>query len=793
MYAIQQSVERLTLPIVTNSTSAGVRTHFFLYRRAKYTIMISLMNMRTTLILMAATMAPIYAQEPAENSAQIYARLAAPTTVTTATVEQRAAAYPALSIIPADVESVLTVNRISEICMGVSAALEASAEREVPAELGMLDSFTIATGKGSAELYKHIAAIYAYNSDEAEQVHDFFTRWSKNAATPVGAVINKPILAYINAAKSAAISSIENLKLPSFYSVVTVKPEGEQMLGEWQQIAVSNMREDIGEEYDDGMREIYSNNGYEGIKITLKGDSFINPDVDYDYETDTITKKPLNDVQLAARKAIDGRTIYVGLKQEGTKLIAVVTENEADFALPTDAAASLLGTDKLCKADANLTKSPYMLCYATPGINFSSYEIQTAPFVGIPTLIKDIFTELAAQPGDNQTTWAGAAKGAELLSNVVKALIQPTATVPNIVQVWAEGSTLQLQYDGNTKGKTYLPGKLSLTSVPDKPGTIFYTESSPVSFNIGAGCGEIVDAIVSVVDGMIATVPAKDQAEIVPQVAMAKQFLPDVKELCAAIGNIGEGMGNSTALTIDSAGNMPMLLGGTPGNKTAIPRICFYAGVTDRSKLSSGWNSIVKIAGNIAGKLDQDPAIVNMLPIVPSQSGNLISYTVAMPWFTPDMVPCVAVSDTTFTAGTSSAYNAEIAAAATGNTAFTGSVCTLKFNQMASTARGIARELATVAKAEKEPLSLNNTPSTSGDLAANDDIEDGEDYIEEEDYEEEDLYTYHRQSPAEERAETAEDIAETLENAARFINRIDGVSTINGSTHTLRLQIQLSK
>lgn len=747
------------------------------------------MNMRTTLMMMAATMAPLYAQEPAESTAQVYARLTAPAAATTATVEQRAAAYPALSVLPADVEAVLTVNRLAEICQSVPVAFGADPE-DAPAELSMLDSFAIASGKGSAELCKHIAAIYAGAGEEGEEVQEFFTHWSNKATTPAGAIIGKLSQAYVAATKAAAIDSIKSVKAAPLYGVLTAKPEGAQMLAEWKEIAVDGMREGIGEEYDDGMREVYSNNGYEGIKITLKGEDLIHPDVDFDYKTGNITRKPLSDIQLAAREALNNRTIYVGLRVEGTKLIAVVTENEADFALPTAAEQSVLATDKVSKADANLNQVPYLLGYATPGLGVANTEIRLAPFVCLPGLMKDIFTELAAQPGDHQATWAKAAQGTELLGNTAQALLMPAATMPEIIQIWGNGSTLQLQYDGNTQGASYQPGKLSLTSVADKPGTIFYAESTPTTYNCSAGCGDIVNAIVSVADGLIATAPAEAQAEITPTVTMAKQFLPEVKELCAAIGNIGEGMGNSMAVTIDSAGSMPMVLGGAPGNKTAIPRICFYSGVTDRSKLSAGWDSIVKIAGNVAGKIGQDPAIVNMLPIVPAQTANLTTYTVAMPWFTPDMVPCVAVSDTAFTAGTSSAYNAEIATAATGDTAFTGCVSTIKFGPLATTARGIADELAAAAQAEKAPLTLEDESPVA---VTEEEDEDSEDYIEEEDYEEEDRYTFHRPSPAEERAETADDVADTLENVAKFVDRVDAVSTINGSTHTIRMQIQLKK
>lgn len=751
-----------------------------------------LMNMRTTLMMMAATMAPLYAQEPAESTAQIYARLTAPAAGTSATAEQRAAAYPALSVLPADIESVFTMNQIAELSTAIPAAFGADPE-DTPSEMTMIESLSIATGKGSVEFCKHLDSIFTYFYQQDESIPIFFTALADSMPNPAGATVRKLGDAYFASVKAAALSSIKTAKVPALYGVLTSKAENAALLAAWYDSAVQGTRSGIEEnESSDEMREVYSKNGFEGIKITLKGDQMVSPDYDFDEDTGKLIKKPLNEMQTAIRDAVDGRVLYLVFKLEGNKLISIITENEADIALPADAAQSFLGSDKLAKADANLGKSPIMLAYTAPGMFDTLTNIELSAYIGLPGLAKDIFTELASQPGENQATWAAAAKGTELLCNTYKPFLLPNSTQPELLQIWSEGATIQLQQDGSTQGVNYTPGKLSLTSVPDKPSTILYFEGTPATYGSGnAGYSEIIDAIVNVADGVIAAIPAENQAELAPQVAMAKQFLPDLKDLCGALGTIAEGMGNSTALTVDSAGSMPMILGGTPGNKTAIPRICFYSGVTDRSKLSEGWDKIVTVAANVATKLGSDPSVVNMLPIVPATKGNMTSYSVAMPWFTPDMVPNVTISDTAFTAGTSSNYNEEIVTCATGSTPFAGVVCTIKFGPIATTARGIANELATIAKAEKESsLSLeDNAPAATTD----EEDYDGEDYIEEDDYEEEESYSYRRTSPAEERAEQMEEVADMLENVAKLIDRVDGTTTAEGNSRTIRMQIQLRK
>ncbi len=743
------------------------------------------MNMRTTLMLMAATMAPIYAQEPAESTAQTYARLAAPVTAPATTPSQRAAVYPSLAYIPADAEVILTINNISEIAGTFAKAIGET--DGMPEEFTLFDALTIATGKGTQELLSHAAAIYAEQATEEEDYIDFFEEWAETT-TPASAIIRKQTEAYLANLKAQSITSIKSIKVPTIYGIITTKSGGEAMLSQWLNNAFGEMTENI--ENDDPnktRREVYDKNGYKGLKITLKGEDMVDRGYEFDPESGELKKLPLTETQQLIRETVDGRVIYAVMKQEGNRLISIITENEADLTLPTDVTQSILASDKLACADANLSKNPYMLSYAAPGINAKASEIQMAPIVGLgKQLVTGIFTELAAQPGENQAVWAAAAKASTLLCNTLSSLILPECPMPDIMQIWAENNTLQIQYDGNTQGATYQPGKLSLTAQPDKPGTILYYESTPWSYNINADCDSLIDAVVSLTEGFVATLPADAQAEATPQIAMAKQFLPDVKALLGSIKTISSGMGNSTALTIDSAGSMPIILGGTPGNKTAIPRICLYSGVTDRSKLAEGWQQLLTTAANIATKVGSDPSVINMLPIVPAVKGNATSYTVAMPWFTPDMVPNVTVSDTAFTAGTSSNYNAEIAAAATGDTPFAGCVMTVKFAPLATTARGIAKELRAIADAESKPVALEDAPADTED--EEEDYLEEDYYIDEEDYEERDYYSP-RRSPAEERADSAEELADALEAAAKVVDRIDCTSTINNGTHTMRVQI----
>lgn len=746
------------------------------------------MNMRTTLMLMAATIAPIYAQEPAATTAQIYQQLATPATSVTATADQRAAAYSSLTLMPASAEYFFTINNL-EPNISAIARLFGHRNDEIPAELAQLDSFSFGIGQGLQSSCRALLPIIAYASSEDNSVIEFCQAWGKgnNVAKPAAAIINKVTQAYLQSVKEAVLNSMSSIKLPPIYMVLSGKPSSEALLSSWKESLVSMMSEDIDPSDSSEIRELYTNGEFSGIKISLKGEVFVSEGFEYNEETGEIDKLPLTDMQRAARTELDKRSIYVVIRQQGTQLTAIVCENPEDIALPATPAESVLGTDKIAAADAQLNSSPILLNYAAPGSMALWSEMQKTPYSGPLRLVTDIFTELATQPGDNQACWANAAKAVDFLINTLNSLVPPQGNTPELLQLWQGDNSIELEYKGASEIYSYQPGKLALTSLPDKPGTIFYTESSPYAIGVKLDANQLIDAVINVADGIIATMTPEAQQTIGAQAMMIKAFAPELKEVCSAFGTICSGMGNSAAITIDSAGNMPLILGGTPGNKTAIPRISFYSGVTDRARVAEGWDQLLKVASNVCQKLGSDPSVINMLPIVPKTEGNTTSYSVAMPWFTPDLVPNVTINDSAFTIGTSANYNAEVVTAATGSMDFSGCVATLKFGPLASTARGIANEFAAIAAAQKAPVTLEETP----DAEADSESDDEENYIEEDDYDEEDAYVYRELSPEEERAEQADNIAQALEMIYFVIDRVDTVSTIDNGTSTIRMQIKL--
>jgi len=330
---------------------------------------------------MAATIAPIYAQEQTGTAVQIYQQLATPAAGTTATTDQRASAYSALALIPADSEFFFTINRLEPTLTSLVKIL-GHRDDEVPAELTMLDSFSFGIGQGLQSSCRALLPIIAYASSEDNSVIEFCQEWGKgaNVAKPAAAIINKVTQAYLQSVKEAVLNSMSSIKLPPIYAVLTGKPGSEELMRTWKESLVGMMNEDIDPSDSSELREPYTTGDFSGIKINLKGEVFITPGWEYDEVSGEVKQLPLSDMQRAAQEELDKRSIYVVLRQQGTQLVAIVCENPEDIALPATPNESVLGTDKVATADARLASSPVLLSYSAPGSMALWSEMQLAPY-----------------------------------------------------------------------------------------------------------------------------------------------------------------------------------------------------------------------------------------------------------------------------------------------------------------------------------------------------------------------------------------------------------------------------
>lgn len=738
------------------------------------------MNMRTTLMLMAATVAgPVFAQQPAE----VYTALTAPSTVT-ATAAQRAEAMPALAVLSADCESCFTFTNIPGFIDHLHAmgAIDDEDYADMPDEVRAVNSIAIAGGKGSAAMITTIMHLYlSYNADGMISA-------LKHIVAGTAPEYKDTLCAEVDKALAANMESFKALlaqgKIAPVYGVLVANPGYEPMIAEWYEMLTAEIAEEAS--YDDNM-EFVTIDGFCGIKLQIPAEA--------------AEPNPWSDeFEVAFMQEAVKRNLYVLFKLEGDTIISVVCEDPADINTAATPEESILGTDKLAKADAKLNNGLHLAFYADAATCNSYTQYNSEDITQVGKVVQNMFTALAAKGDSKQNTFTKAATAMGTFIDVWTNLTSGTSTMPTTGFVCWNDTCIDADLSCDNLGNAAKPAKLSLLNKAADPNTIIYFESAYPETCKLPHLNTLIDAGMDIAEGVIAIAPENERRTVTMEMAAVKAFLPDAKQAVEALGTITSGLDNSFALVVDNQATMPTCLGGKLGNTTAFPRIAFYSGVSDRSKLSEGWDALLSVAGNVAQKVGYDPDVVQMLPIAPKMAGSATSYSIVMPWFTEDFVPNLTVSDSAFVVGSSAKLNAEIAETATGTLEFPGAVCTIKFAPLATTLRSVADDMADRAEAESAKNPAKATPAPVVVVAADEEDFDEEfdedaDYVDEEEFDEEEIYSYHYREPsaAERRAENFDDAADAAEAIAEYVDSINAAYTSQNGEARMHIQVNFKK
>ena len=648
------------------------------------------MNMRTTFMLMAATVvAPPCAQQPTESAADVFRGLAAPQTAAApSTADQRAAAFPMLKTIPADVDAFCAFTHLGEHLARIqrSGRLEelTGSPVEIPEAFLNLEGFSLALGKGSSASLEAVSPLLTFLSS-ASQTESVSWLWAKMAKSSLSEIIYSTSRDTLARQGREAEAQMPEVLVHPIYAVVSFRPT-ETMVKDWGNSLISMLQgfAGQGEEGEPGSaegREVESVeiNGMSGIRV--KGSALV-------------SQEPSGEPSDALRKNIAERTFYVLMKVDATSITTVICERPEEIRLAATPKESILASDLMAPTDAH----PGLISvgYANPEFVRWNSSFSMDSYVDTAECFRSVFEKLGEAEPASQEAFRKAAAAITFALGSWEKMSQLTPGKPTFMQCWAEADAIEAEsITPMVQGVSYGPTRLRLASMADAPDTIFYAEGGGVQRKEPLpSLMECLNGALDVVHGTLLTLPEEAQDEYSSSWQMAMSFLPECRGLASALQVIGSGLTGSGAVVVDAGGSLPASLGGIPGNKIAIPRLSFCADVSDRARLQEGWRQILSVAGNIATKLGQDPAVVGMLPIMPANAGNAVSYSVALPFFTEDMVPNATVSDTSLALGTSSKLNERVVNSATGNMDFVGAVFSFNPAPLASTLRGIADSLA---------------------------------------------------------------------------------------------------
>ncbi len=590
-----------------------------------------------------------------------------------ALAEKRAEVLSALALLPADVTDFATLTHIGDTLRRVveSGQLDGLTLDELSPELLALDSAalaTTATPETYALLSKAIDALYitALGGEWGKE-------WAREATPAAAPIITREL---VEAAPTAAgvpggkpDASWQSFRVPASYAVITAKAGQEEMITRLCAEALSNLQKNT----EPGVTPVNDANGFSGICIDLAAR----------HQAAELPANAPEALMEAFMGIASNRKLYVLVRQQGAAFILALCEDPAELKLAASPAESVLLNDTLAPFDANLDKDFIAAVHAGKELTTLQQTSGASSLLKLVPYVGKVFSGLASSDAANKAAFDKAAAATELLGKAAGQFFRP-ADSPTTLQLWYD-EDLHMEASFDAQGAIYEEGQLRLADMGAAPSTALYAEATPVRSGFALpGLPELAEAAIDLVHGFALTQEGSDMAELNMSLAAAQAFMPELRELSAACNTIGSGLDGHSALVIDSTpASLPALLG-APGQGTVeVPRLGLYVGVSERSMLSQGWDALLTTAGKILTKTGSDPSVIAMLPIVPSQVGSATSYSIALPFFTPDFVPNLTLNDKGMALGTSSKLNARMLESATGTAPFAGALFSLRFAPIA--------------------------------------------------------------------------------------------------------------
>ncbi len=727
------------------------------------------MTTRTILLTLAASVAPLYAQQPTAPvaAAQVFTALATPPQPSAvATPDQRAQVFSALALLPPDIVDVAVLTNVGGnlLHLAQSGKLPELEAGDIPAELLALDNIALATSPATPASYVLLQRMLVGMSTVSSSMQ-LAEEWAAHAKEGLSDTIIEELLLRADSATTLPEGTAENAHVPATYLILTSKPGEEAMLAECANLLLADLRE-AGKP---GVSPVDADNGFSGIRIDVVET--------YREELDAATSDmaPRRRAQLLEQLA--KHPVCLLTRQQGNALIIALCEKPQDLRVAGTPDESVLATSLLAACDPNLNKGMIAAARVSKELAAINNELHSQPGINLARGMSAVFARLAEGDSANQATYWRAAGALNFISGEMQRLMRPV-TQPCAMQMWCDGD-LHITLNGDAQGGNYSTGVLRLAAMADAPATTLYLESTPAQLGVAPPeAAALIDAAFNAAEGFSLTLKEEERAKADAALTAAKAFVPELRSLAEAASIIGSGLNGQVAFVMDSThGQLPSFSATQPGMVEAnIPRFSFYAGVNDRSQLSLGWDALLATAGQIAGKLGASPQIVNLLPISSRQVGSAMSYSITLPFLTPETLPSVAVTDSGLALGTSANLNLQMLESATGTQPYAGAAFALKFAPLAKTLRSLAtaidpapEEAVPVASSKVRLENVNDSLAIS--------------LIENEEKNE--------RTRLHEAADDLSTAAAIFEHAATVADGVYGACTVEDGQHVIRMEIKM--
>lgn len=593
---------------------------------------------------------------------------------------------PSLAYIPAQVDAWLAcahVGRHIERTLADGMLLDSPVSKPSRDCLAV-ESFAVSADDGSAASLRLLMPMLCVVTEEARK--EGRMKRKEEATGPAWADCMRGVWDSLGHAyeQSVRAEGRQHCRLKPLYAVLTLKKEEEKLAEKWSEMLVALLASGGG--------EALTYEGYRGVKCKLRGGG-----QGMEQEMCILTRR------------------------EGAALILVACTHPEDIKKPASVQDSALSAAILntvhCRAEDVL-----MVGCSSPAFSQAMHVGRQQHAKRMGELVQTMFESLGAVPSPHRTIFAQAAAGSvSLWEAAFSGSSQEGAKQDSGFWCALNADTLVLECSGDAMNSSYLPGVLRYAAQADAASTIFYAETTPIqrlSPSLGKAPG--VPSLLDIGRGWAQTLSESEQKEWNAMLNTLEHLGPEFMKLRDALAETGRGLGDDGAILVDAAGALPPLFGGSVNNEVVIPRLAYCAPVLQRDALANGWKMLLDAARAFSASLLGSPQLVDALSFVSNkvEGANAVSHCWYMPVFTQHMIPNVTISDNTFIAGTSSAYNEYLVqAAAPEGRPFQGAVFALNCEPLANMLRGVADSYRSRIPAEEEAEPMSQVQDDSLPMA----------------------------------------------------------------------------
>ena len=522
------------------------------------------------------------------------------TDTSAAVVQQRAVAYSTLAAIPADVEAVISLNHVAQIIQGLAANGIIPAD-QVTEDVTMWDGGAVAVStKAMGTLEKLLPAIKKIQMSQAITGGE-------------GPALSEEDVK----ALAAAIDSCG--PIGPIYATIAVNPGAEAKLAEMYNKCMTDLmqKKDVYAEY----------NGYKGIHKNL------------------VDSEHLAELPAPLQEALKKHSIYAVSKLVGNTVQIVVCEDVADIRHAATPEESVLATDKLKAGDSRLGNSSYLISYGSEKLADLSNQMST-----IGEQLDALSATLTDALGDSPEAATIKDAAAKFVAEFKKLDNVAPTKFADFMQIWSDG-TIHMEARGDARGATFEAAKL--IGAPHSSNAAVYVEWTPGNCD----CDFSMTNVWNAVEQALPAIAKMDGEEGAGYYAEYQKAKPVIESVGKALGTVGSGMGGSSFVMVDGNGSMPS----DKPEGTAIPRLVYASGVTNRAAFAQGWAQLKEAAAQGLTAYGEDPNLVNMLVPQEVQKGKATVTSLATPVNGPDLAPNVAISDQVIAFGSSPEQTATVA------------------------------------------------------------------------------------------------------------------------------------